>query len=459
MIGASASGVQIADELNRAGPRGVPRGRPAHPDAAPLPWHGHLLVAGGEPAGWRGPSTRSATRRRPGGSRRCNWRGRAGELDLVTLQANGVRLLGRFEGMEGTRARFRPDLAENAAEPTYGCIGCSTQWTTTSPVPDYRRGSPGGRGRRPSWHRRQRALWTCPVRASPPSWSPPATGPIPWLRLPVIGPDGHIRQNRGVTAAPGVYVVGQRFQYRRDSAFIGGARHDAAAVVQHLLTGRIAGPGRTAAVRSRRHDRVRRTGRRRTGRRVASTAMLLARAGARVALVERSAYGSDTVSTHGLMRAGVMQLARWGLLDEVAAAGTPPIRQTTFHYTDRESEQLALRSSGGVDALYAPRRYVLDRVLADAAADAGVEMWFRTPVTAVLRDESGRVDGRSRAGSRAPGRDHGRCRRHPFDCRVREVGAPVVRRGQSLSAILYRYCADARPTGYEWAYGSVAEPV
>jgi putative flavoprotein involved in K+ transport len=62
----------------------------------------------------------------------------------------------------------------------------------------------------------------------------------PWLRLPVIGPDGHIRQNRGVTAAPGVYVVGQRFQYRRDSAFIGGARHDAAAVVQHLLTGRIA---------------------------------------------------------------------------------------------------------------------------------------------------------------------------------------------------------------------------
>jgi len=60
------------------------------------------------------------------------------------------------------------------------------------------------------------------------------------LLLPVIGPDGHIRQNRGVTAAPGVYVVGQRFQYRRDSAFIGGARHDAAAVVQHLLTGRIA---------------------------------------------------------------------------------------------------------------------------------------------------------------------------------------------------------------------------
>ncbi|WP_329484717.1 NAD(P)/FAD-dependent oxidoreductase [Kribbella sp. NBC_01484] len=184
----------------------------------------------------------------------------------------------------------------------------------------------------------------------------------------------------------------------------------------------------------------------------ASTAMLLARAGARVAVVERSAYGTDTVSTHGLTRAGVMQLARWGLLDEVAAAGTPPIRQTTFHYTDRASEQLALRSSGGVDALYAPRRYVLDRILADAAADAGVEMWFRTPVTAVLRDESGRVTGvraqdrELRAGITV-GADGIR------STVASAVGAPVVRRGQSLSAILYRYYADARPTGYEWAYG------
>ena len=64
----------------------------------------------------------------------------------------------------------------------------------------------------------------------------------------------------------------------------------------------------------------------------ASTAMLLARAGARVALLDRSSYGSDTVSTHGLMRGGVLQLSRWGLIDEVAAAGTPPVRQTLFEY-------------------------------------------------------------------------------------------------------------------------------
>ena len=56
----------------------------------------------------------------------------------------------------------------------------------------------------------------------------------PWLRLPITGPDGAIRQRRGVTDAPGVYVVGQRFQHRRDSGSIDGARHNARDVVGHL---------------------------------------------------------------------------------------------------------------------------------------------------------------------------------------------------------------------------------
>jgi putative flavoprotein involved in K+ transport len=57
----------------------------------------------------------------------------------------------------------------------------------------------------------------------------------PWLHLPVLGPDGNIRQRQGVTPVPGLYVVGQRFQHRRDSGLIDGARHDARTVVAHLL--------------------------------------------------------------------------------------------------------------------------------------------------------------------------------------------------------------------------------
>ena len=92
----------------------------------------------------------------------------------------------------------------------------------------------------------------------------------------------------------------------------------------------------------------------------ASTALLLAHAGVKVVLVDRDRRGSDIVSTHGLMRAGVLQLSRWGVLPDVIAAGTPPIRQVIFHYTDRQPVRVTLRPSAGVDALYAPRRH-LDR--------------------------------------------------------------------------------------------------
>ena len=68
----------------------------------------------------------------------------------------------------------------------------------------------------------------------------------------------------------------------------------------------------------------------------AATAMLLARAGLRVLVVDRGRYGADTLSTHALMRGGVLQLHRWGLLDRIVDAGTPPIRRTTFRYANDE---------------------------------------------------------------------------------------------------------------------------
>jgi flavin-dependent dehydrogenase len=189
----------------------------------------------------------------------------------------------------------------------------------------------------------------------------------------------------------------------------------------------------------------------------AATAMLLARSGLRVAVVERGRYGSDTVSTHALMRAGVLQLSRWGLLDQVVEAGTPPVRRTVFHYLDLPPVQVSLRRSGGVDALYAPRRRLLDRILVDAAAAAGADVLHHTAVTGLLRDEEGRVRGIRGTG---PGGA-------PLELRAdltvgadgvrslvaRDAGAPVVRQGRSSSAVLYRYVADLPTAGYEWAYG------
>ena len=187
----------------------------------------------------------------------------------------------------------------------------------------------------------------------------------------------------------------------------------------------------------------------------ASTALLLARAGARVALLERSQYGADTLSTHGLMRAGVLQLSRWGLLDRVAAAGTPPIRTTTFYYGDQEPVHISIRPSAGVDALYAPRRTVLDPILVDAASEAGVDVLHGTRVTELLRDRAGRVSG---VRARTPGGPRDLAARIVVGADgiasfvAQQVGAPLLREGRWGSAVQYAYYEGIGGTGYEWAY-------
>ncbi|WP_203231000.1 NAD(P)/FAD-dependent oxidoreductase [Nocardioides caldifontis] len=191
----------------------------------------------------------------------------------------------------------------------------------------------------------------------------------------------------------------------------------------------------------------------------ASTAMLLARAGARVAVVDRSAYGSDTPSTHALMRAGVLQLSRWGLLPAVVAAGTPAVRRTTFHYADGRTVPVTIRPSAGVDALYAPRRALLDRVLVDAAADAGAHVLHRVTVLDLLRDRHGRVGGVVTQGpsgrlvlpaALTVGADGLR------STVAARAGAAVLRRGVRGGATLYRYVEGVAADGYEWAYGDRA---
>ena len=87
----------------------------------------------------------------------------------------------------------------------------------------------------------------------------------------------------------------------------------------------------------------------------AATALLLARAGLKVLVIERHSRGSDTLSTHALMRTGVVQLQRWGLLDAVVASGAPPIRTTSIQF-GRDEITIPIKPAHGVNALYAPRR-------------------------------------------------------------------------------------------------------
>src|SRR6478672_6160399 len=116
----------------------------------------------------------------------------------------------------------------------------------------------------------------------------------------------------------------------------------------------------------------------------AATAMLLARGGLRVLVIEAARQGTDTLSTHALMRGGVLQLHRWGLLDAVIASGTPAIRATQFSYGD-DIETVDIRPGDGISALRAPRRTVLDALLLDAARAAGAEIRRPDRVTRLLK--------------------------------------------------------------------------
>jgi flavin-dependent dehydrogenase len=187
----------------------------------------------------------------------------------------------------------------------------------------------------------------------------------------------------------------------------------------------------------------------------AATAMLLARAGQRVLLLEAGRGGTDTLSTHALMRGGVLQLHRWGLLDAVVAAGTPAIRHTEFHYGD-DVETVEVKPSAGVAALRAPRRTVLDPILVDAARAAGAEVRHGV-----------RVDGLLRAGARVTGvtgRAGRRTVRASADLVVGADGirsrvaaavrAPLRHTGTSAGAFVYAHITGLTgPTDrYRWYY-------
>jgi 2-polyprenyl-6-methoxyphenol hydroxylase-like FAD-dependent oxidoreductase len=120
------------------------------------------------------------------------------------------------------------------------------------------------------------------------------------------------------------------------------------------------------------------------------TAMLLARKDYRVLLVDQARFPSDTVSTHVMHPLAAASLARWGLLDRLIATGCPPI--DTYAYDFGPFTLAGAPGTRAAPLAYCPRRTVLDKMLLDAAADAGAEVREGFSVEGVLI-EDGRVIG------------------------------------------------------------------
>ena len=184
----------------------------------------------------------------------------------------------------------------------------------------------------------------------------------------------------------------------------------------------------------------------------ASLAMLLARQGKRILVLDRAHFPSDTVSTHFMWPRTTAALARWGLLDALAATGCPPIDAVNLHFGD---VQLRGRPQPveGTSAMYCPRRTVLDKLLVDAARAAGAEVREGALVREVVR-EGDRV-----AGVRATLRDGTSCEaRAPIvvgadgmtSTIADAVDAQVIRSHPSLTCGFYAYWQGVPTEGVEF---------
>ncbi len=239
VVGASASGVQIADELAQSG-RDVVLAVGSH-TRLPRRYRGRDIL-------WWLDRTGSMDRTiddvvDPGAARRepsLQLAGSERPVHLDALQARGVRLAGRLIVAEAGDVRFADDLVATttAADVRLKRVLAEIDGYAEACVP----GIPIAAATPP--------IATTPVRPGPRRlnldragirtviWATGFRPTYPWLTVPVLDHTGRIRHERGATAARGLYAIGLRFQHRRNATFIDGARHDAAYVADHVAARR-----------------------------------------------------------------------------------------------------------------------------------------------------------------------------------------------------------------------------
>jgi len=236
VVGASATGVQLADELRRSGRQvtlavGTHARVPRRYRGVDIFWWLDHIGAFDRTV----DEVADVAAARTEGSLQLVGSDDLREVDLPTLHAAGVRLVGRVRGADGHRVRVTTDLPAVAAaaddrlrallariDEAIETNGLASEVLDPEPVvglpaldvPD-----------------------TLDLRAAGITTVVWATGHrrrYPWLHVSVLDERGEIRQRRGMTPVDGLYVLGQRFQHHRNSNFIDGVGRDAAFVAAHI---------------------------------------------------------------------------------------------------------------------------------------------------------------------------------------------------------------------------------
>ncbi len=238
VVGASATGVQLADELARAG-RDVVLAVGRH-SRLPRCYRGVDIWWWLDQIGTFARTIDQVSdpaRSRREGSVQLAGRADHRDVDLPALQRLGVRLAGRLVGVDGARVGFADDLPVTTAaadarlerilhqvDGHIRALGLGADVLPPAP-------------RRPvDLTERIDELDLRDEQVGAVVWATGFTRPYPWLHVPVLDQRGEIAQRRGITPHAGLYVLGQRFQHRGDSNFIDGVRHDAAHVARHIAS-------------------------------------------------------------------------------------------------------------------------------------------------------------------------------------------------------------------------------
>jgi putative flavoprotein involved in K+ transport len=227
VVGASASGVQIAEELQRSG-RPVTLAVGEHV-RVPRRYRGHDILWWMDAVGilderWDEMDDLVRARNLPS----LQLVGAARTLDLNALQASGVRLVGRFAGVRDGVAQFSGSL-------TNVCALADLKLGRLLDTIDARA---GGRGERLEPTAVRRTPLGIDLRSGEIRSVVWATGVRPdfsWLDIPVFDHRGRLLHDGGVTCWPGLYVLGLPMLRRRRSTYIDGARADADDLAAHLL--------------------------------------------------------------------------------------------------------------------------------------------------------------------------------------------------------------------------------
>ena len=247
VVGASSSGIQLADELHRSGrPVTIAVGQHRR---MPRCYRGRDILWWLDRMGLFGETVDQVydveiSRDQP--SLQLVGHPDHVTIDLAGLRDGGVRVVGRLAGVDGGVARFDDDLVATTAAADFKLASLLKRIDAF--IAREKVAAEPGEPFEPHCPRFVEAETTLRLEDAgirTVLWATGFRRQYPWLRVPVLGESGEIRHAGGITPEPGFYVLGLHFMRHRNSAFIDGVGHDARFLAGHL-TSYLA--GRSAAV-------------------------------------------------------------------------------------------------------------------------------------------------------------------------------------------------------------------